>query len=833
MDDRPPNSRWSESAHCPRSTEPATEVEAEIRAILTPGGQVDVPGSMADQPSDGSLPAYEASRPSYVHRTSFTPPPSHAWDEWSKKDLREHLDNMLHPFADALKPVEEVALHEWLRATIWWARWGHLGLEHTRLSSEMIDERLSLQRASQGLMNLAKAWWICNQVLAQDDFKLRMASSSIKGGPHCDLFDQYRAVLTYLRRYEGDIASFVCGGTKSAETFDLDKRLWVLYPQCTAYEAALLNDDDRGQAWNLNVPPLVFGDTNNLFSYKSEFVDVTLVAQEEHSLPTSSKFQCLFSIVRDPSSWHTVGTIASQTQLVYLEIHSNRSQYQDPVWKDINWDITQQSMLIKLRRPGCFVNVKFSDEGSFRANWELVQQIILRENGLAPGKDEELLFNETVKCCQYLNHDRPIEFPAKPTPHCRVRLLRKTTTGSYGTVQRKAYSGLRIVVATPPQIKILHQVSHDLHNSCPLSYTMLDEDTGSPGIRLDLFKEDEKCSLFIYFAGSAARALFLSLIQDLVPFPGETAPKRFSTTSYTISQQSSCQEQSTEETQFSRLELGESQTYVIEQDSEPEFGRTPYGKAVLSEHLRVIVETEWGTITDRFNIGPGMLRMALPVHDNTVIHLYRLPQKDLSMTVLHDLVGKNLMARITRVLPAIQVKPSLRTIKFKSQEDLHKFQETVTGFQVLFDSIATRFLITRRRRLLPLLKQWDTNIARVQVVQQGNKFQIVAFFHSFRHWKCLNFRVTELDEFESVEQPGEWGVRIIDAKYALPQPQSGNGSDSELSVSDSVCLDELEYPTEHDDVAIMFGDALVRDAFASCLPGLTTTRHASRFLRSL
>lgn len=63
-----------------------------------------------------------------------------------------------------------------------------------------------------------------------------------------------------------------------------------------------------------------------------------------------------------------------------------------------------------------------------------------------------------------------------------------------------------------------------------------------------------------------------------------------------------------------------------------------------------------------------MLRMALPVHDNTVINLYRLPQKDLSMTVLHDLVGRKLMARITRVLSAIQDKPSLRTIKFKSQE---------------------------------------------------------------------------------------------------------------------------------------------------------------------
>jgi hypothetical protein len=122
-----------------------------------------------------------------------------------------------------------------------------------------------------------------------------------------------------------------------------------------------------------------------------------------------------------------------------------------------------------------------------------------------------------------------------------------------------------------------------------------------------------------------------------------------------------------------------------------------------------------------------------------------------------------------------------------------------------FPSLATRFLITRRQKLLPLIKQWDTNLARVQLIQRGGRFQIIAFFHQFRHWKCLNFEITALDETEKMEQKGESGVRIRDAKYALPLNESGSG---EGELPSSLCLDELEFPSEHSDVAIMFGDVI-------------------------
>lgn len=56
-----------------------------------------------------------------------------------------------------------------------------------------------------------------------------------------------------------------------------------------------------------------------------------------------------------------------------------------------------------------------------------------------------------------------------------------------------------------------------------------------------------------------------------------------------------------------------------------------------------------------------------------------------------------------------------------------------------------------------------------------------------------------MDRFEKVDQKGEWGVRMREAKYAAPV------TDPDVSWYGFVCLDELEYPSEHDDMVFMFG----------------------------
>ncbi|KAL4924717.1 uncharacterized protein BDV17DRAFT_295212 [Aspergillus undulatus] len=718
---------------------------------------------------------------------------SQVWDERFKLILRDCLSNLFHSFVDTVKPAEEVALDEWLRAAIWWALRGKLMLEKQRFSETDKDQTPS-KGIVQGLMDLAKAWWICHHVLTQDNFKIRIAACRIKGTAHSALFDQYRIVLSYLRPYERRLVAVLCTETDTSATIDVDKGLWVSYPTFTAYDATML-DNNPAQAWDL--PSMAFGDTSDLFCYKSVIVEATLVTPGNPSLHKST-FPCVFSIMRGASSWQTVGVIASQIQLINIVIQSDRNQ--GPVWKDIEWDVFQHLMVVKLRCGSdllLILIVKISED-SFNSIWSLAHHIVLSKAGLVTGENEDLLFDGTVKYCQYINHDKPVGFPAKPMAQCRVRLLKRLTTVTHGMGERKAHCGLRIVVATPPDTKALHRAFHDLQNSCPVSYSLLNAEDGSPGLLLRLVEKDEACSLYIYFDDTEGRTLLHSLILDLVPLQGETAPKTFSICCYAITYYLHGHESETQETKH--LEFGESLASVIEQEVEQEAKMAPYGKAVLSEHLRVIIETKWSSITDRINVGPGQLTIALPVHDNTTIHLHRLPQEDLSMTLAHDLVSKDHLAKIKSLLLAIHTKPSIRIIRFKTQEDLHRFQEAVTGFRVRFDGLATRFLITRRRKLLPLMKQWDTNLTRVQLIQQGSKVQIVAFCHQFRHLKCLNFQVKTLDEVEKIEQKGEWGVRVKDAKYALHQP----GPDSELP--SSVCLDELEFPTEHSDIAILFGN---------------------------
>ncbi|KAL4794305.1 hypothetical protein BDV19DRAFT_399473 [Aspergillus venezuelensis] len=705
---------------------------------------------------------------------------SHADDGTTIANLKEYCTTIFQALA------EEASLHEWLRAAIWWALRGKAELDSSASSgSQNVAEenQLSSKRFVQGMVNLAKAWWICHDIVAQDDFKIMMIDPRIKNTPQGALIEQYRAVVEYLRPHERRLADFLCSETNSLTLVDVDKSIWVFRPTCTEYKAA--NLEDRHAASTL--PPIAFGDVTDLFCYKSEFAEVTLFSEEDDSLLTS--FQCVLSIVRHSSNWSTTGIIASQTPLVQIEIQSDNTER--PAWKDIEWDMDRRSMLVKLRH-GFFLNMKLSEDG-FEAIWHLAHHIVASEGSSNAKDNEDLVYDDTIKSIHYIPHDKPVGFPIKPTLNCRVRLFKKTAPVANGTWNRRAHHGLRIHVATPPEVKEMHQVSHDLPNSSPLLYSLKENDD-TPGLVLHLLHESQGQTLCLYFNAPGLRSRLLSKILGLIPGSGEIGPQTFAL-SYVISEAEGID---TAEPGRRYFEFGESIASVIEQKWEREPTVAPFGKAVFSESLRVIIETRWGSITDRINIAPKEFAIALTALENTVIQLYRMPQSDFSMSVAKEHAGKDL-TKFTSLLETVRTKPTIRELKFKSQEGLHIFQEAVTGFRVQFDSLAARFIITRRRKLLPLTKKWDTNITRVQVVKQRNKVQIVAFFYQFARWKTLKFLISIVDEFEKVEQKGEYGILIKDAKYAPPQ--------DDTKPPGYVCLSELEYPTEHDDITIFFEDA--------------------------
>lgn len=112
-------------------------------------------------------------------------------------------------------------------------------------------------------------------------------------------------------------------------------------------------------------------------------------------------------------------------------------------------------------------------------------------------------------------------------------------------------------------------------------------------------------------------------------------------------------------------------------------------------------------------------------------------------------------------------------------------------------STVSSFSIARRRMVVPIYKKWEATSARIQIVSNEKSTQLLAFFSDFSHGKCMNFVLKGTDTLETFSRSGKYGIRIVDAKFALPK------TDNEPA-ADFVCLDMPDYAIEHDDVVITF-----------------------------
>ena len=114
-------------------------------------------------------------------------------------------------------------------------------------------------------------------------------------------------------------------------------------------------------------------------------------------------------------------------------------------------------------------------------------------------------------------------------------------------------------------------------------------------------------------------------------------------------------------------------------------------------------------------------------------------------------------------------------------------------------SVAISFAISRRRKGVPLSKRWEADFARIQIVKRDNTIQLLAFFRDFSHGSCMNFELRVMDTFEALEKGGQYCLRMVNAKFALPTTEGD-------STKDFLCLDLPEYPSEHDNILVGFHD---------------------------
>ncbi|EED12669.1 conserved hypothetical protein [Talaromyces stipitatus ATCC 10500] len=807
----------------------------DIPEILSPGGSSSsslsptgdeskpaYPTSEATHPQSTPPPQYQVAPPPPVITEPAKPSSAASAPRSAKMTLRsvanamgdtayqeftayvERFSSLYGLAAENVKPLMETSFAEWVRASTWWFLRGRSRLE----SAVRSGRNPETVEATQAVVDLGKAWWISTQIVPKHPEVTRYGRMSIDTlvavvnttGDHrmAGLVNIHQKILNHLRALtvsmkRNQILSAI-GSNSHVNDHPLDTNIWVRYPFFAPDVAAAVSGSNR-RSMLVDSSPLastpemmLVGDTSRYFSYGTMFVEVSLTGDEEDDT-TQYAIQCVLSIRRDKSDWYVLAAISSQSELVNILIQGDRKN--GPTWDDVQWQVKARTMTVKLRR-GFQLNVAFQEK-DFKMLWNIVQYTLKTEASLKPEAGEKRIFHDTLKMFQYMDSGTPKAFPSEPSPLCRMALFEKTVTWTEGTGTRKAHRGFRLSVVTSPQTKTLSGVQHTLGHGAPIVFGYLRGENGSPALLLKLKEDSRARSMVLTFDRIEQRTLMHSLLLGMLAGDNEITYPNLPIRSYSIEE--AC-DPVTGGPGMSHLKFNAGAVSVIDLDSS--HLEHNFGHQVLSQNLRALVSTDWGTVTDRINLGPGEMKIGLDINSNTTFTMYRARQEDVTVAIAENLVEKELPDRLTQFLEASKTKPTIRRFDFNSIESLHKFEELMTGFRVVFDGTATSFAIARRRMVVPIHKKWEASGVRLQLVAQNKTIQLVAFFgNDFSHGKCMNFVLRGTDNYESSSRSGKFTVRIIDAKFALPKR-------NEEEASGFVCLDMLDYASEHDDITIGF-----------------------------
>ncbi|EFE32786.1 uncharacterized protein ARB_00244 [Trichophyton benhamiae CBS 112371] len=724
--------------------------------------------------------------------------------------------------AESVKPIMETSLSEWVRASVWWFIKGRADLEafmrarppHPPGPNSANGRQSPItEQSQQAIVNLAKAWWI-NQHLVPQHPELgqfgRMKPEAIlpmvqsMGNDtlashlsiHLAIISHLRALSMSMQR-NNIIPSSSSAGQLPALSQNIDTSIWIRYPFFAPGISSVLSGSgsksmliDHSTKKPDIAETMPISDTNRHFCYGRMFVEVCLGSSdddtEQYAIP------CMLSITRDRSDWNVIATLTSQNELVNLTIQSDKKQ--GPTWADIDWQVRLHSLTLRLPR-GFELDIKFQD-ADFKMLWKIVEYTRKVQADMQPAAGERLVFADILNEFQYTESSPNKSFPSEPTQRCRIQLFEKSTKITEGTGTRESHRGFRFFAVTSPKVKTLSSVSHTLGNGSPIVFGYLRGDDGAPAMMLKHFENGVEHSMLLTFQDAELRASLHSLLIGITPSESESKSPDLALQSFTMIQGVDPLGNSGNALNSRKifLKFDKGNASVI---NERPGHKHSVPTTVLSEKLRVFISSSWGSVTDRINIGPGDLKISLDINVPTTLSVIRPPQDDLSVAVAENMVPKDVPAQMKELLTVSKTRPIIRKYNFATLQDMHHFQQGITGFKVLFDGYASMFAIARRRMVVPIYKKWEASRARLQIIQQEKNVQLVAFLAGFSHGRSMNFVLKSTDNFESFNRSGKYGIKIIDAKFALPK-----NSDDESA--DFVCLDMPEYPGEHDDITIGF-----------------------------
>lgn len=525
------------------------------------------------------------------------------------KEYNQRYESLIQLAAESVKPLMETSLAEWIRAAVWWFLRGKTRLEAYARSRAT----LSPSFAKQAVIDLGKALWINENIVpshpelarygAMSVDALHAVASTTGDKETVDLLSLHQTTLNHLRslsmsiKRNNIITSIV---SDEGSPTQLDTSIWLRYPFYAPDVSAVLSGaatrsmlvDNAGKTPSL-VHMMPLGDTSRYFSYGSMFVQVCVSSsdddgQQQYAMP------CALTIVRERVDWYVFAAITSQSQLVNILIQSDRKQ--GPTWEDVDWQVRSHSMRVKLPR-GFELDVMFKED-DFKTLWNIVKYTQKSENSLHPEAGESLVFENTVKVFQYMDPSTQKAFPPDPVERCRVRLFERSVTVTEGTGTRNAHRGFRLAVLTNPRVKTLSSIRHILGNGSPVVFGLLRGEDGAPALLLKVTEDGRTRSMLMTFHEIEERTQMHSVLLGMAPRNGEIKSPEFALKSYCIEQP---EDHFSGRPPVKHLEFPAGSVFVI--DQEHDYVDHGYGPTILSESLRAFVSTEWGSVTDRINLG--------------------------------------------------------------------------------------------------------------------------------------------------------------------------------------------------------------------------------------
>ncbi|KAF2093805.1 hypothetical protein NA57DRAFT_80806 [Rhizodiscina lignyota] len=693
-----------------------------------------------------------------------------------------------------------------------------------------------------------------------------------------------------------------------------DQSIWVQYPQLPAEAQSVVLSSPASSPTNLT--PL--GDTKMDFAFGRMFVNVTLSSPDgERSDPVP----CLLSILRERNTWGLKVMICSQTEAITVCIQDEHERSKEaaelslpgPGWRDVNWESQQARLFANISnlnpgaggKIGMMVEFTQQDFAQLVTIWNYTRNVAV---SMMPGKEEKMVHEVVTVALQHSEEIDPSRqppqmpqqpsFPTERVKRCRVRVFEKYEYYDFGTGRRKLHRGFRVLAITSPKIKNLSSLSINVGDIKPVVCEMVTENsTGESRPALVLKAPDESRSktstLVVTLHSPPERQTLLDIFTGVALQQGESVLAHVRLSMLGIEQVG--QAEAFAQSGKDPLRTVRWQDVMVIGDDEDDMPRSAEElRSVMSARFRIVVRANGVIVTERLNIVPGELKMRLPATGSSstpssAISIFRSASPRppcTTMTSISSQPSSQLPNAISSLLDIAARNPTLETFHFPSLLDLHSFQSALCSHRVLFDGLSSGFTISHRRALVPVPvhKRQYAHDVRVQILKRDGDSSalLVAFFEGFTLAESMAFKLLGTDAFEKVDGKkaeremggARWGVRLVDAKFALPgkdkdkdkekdrdgedgdggrtrhrrqkSKDSGRESRNGLDGKDDeaggkkgkaeerfVCVDLLEYPGEHDDIVIGFDEESERDSFLDALPAAPQVSRSITFKRKI